>query len=243
MNTRSIGGVGLALFGILASFPSYAVTYTNVAGTSPDFPGGDISFADQLVSFSPGIVYDSDIGQNVPLNAFLRGQNTIGVPDLTTTQAYTCFFAQTQDNCKFASLGVGGSLVVRFTDNVLFGSDSTALDLWIFETGPDIEDTFVDVSADGVNWSSVGMVGGSTSGVDIDAFGFGSTDLFYYVRLTDDPNEGDGSPGASNIGSTVGADIDAIGAISTAPAVPVPAAGWLGLTAFLALGRWARRRR
>lgn len=241
MKIRTFSILTAALTGI-ASLPVDAATYTTVAGTSPDFPGGDISFADQLVSFTPGIVNDPQLGQNVPLNAFLGGQNTLGIPDLTQTQALTCFYAQTQDNCKFASLGVGGSLVVRFTDNALIGSNSSALDLWIFETGPDIEDTFVDISANGIDWTSVGKVGGSTAGVDIDAFGFGSSSFFYYVRLTDDANEGDGSPGASNVGETVGADIDAIGTISTS-AVPVPAAGWLALTAFLALGRWARARR
>ena len=67
----------------------------------------------------------------------------------------------------------------------------------------------VDISSDGVTWRSVGGVGGSESGVDIDAVGFGPDSAFSYVRLTDDPNSVGGS------GPTVGADIDAIGAISS----------------------------
>ena len=61
---------------------------------------------------------------------------------------------------------------------------------------------------------------------DIDFFGFTSADLFGYVRLTDDTNEG-GQTGAS-----VGADIDAVGAISTVHhSVPEPS-----VIALLSLG-------
>ena len=80
----------------------------------------------------------------------------------------------------------------------------------MFEVGPNVEDTFVDISVDGMNWNAVGKVFGSTAGIDIDAFGFGVVNQFGYVRLTDDPAEGGGGSGG-----TVGADIDAVGAIST----------------------------
>ena len=55
----------------------------------------------------------------------------------------------------------------------------------------------------------IGKVFGATSGIDIDAFGFGPADEFRFVRLTDDPNEGE------TIGPLLGADIDAVGAISS----------------------------
>jgi hypothetical protein len=95
----------------------------------------------------------------------------------------------------------------------------------VFEIGPDVEDTFVDISTDGLVWNSVGKVFGSTAGVDIDAFGFGVASKFSYVRLTDDTNEGDQN------GATVGADIDAVGAISTVPSNPVPEPATLTLSA------------
>jgi hypothetical protein len=63
---------------------------------------------------------------------------------------------------------------------------------------------------------------GSTAGIDIDSFGFGTSDLFAFVRLMDDTNEGD------QTGASVGADIDAVGAISTVP-TPVPEPGILFL--------------
>ena len=62
------------------------------------------------------------------------------------------------------------------------------------------------------------MITGSSAGIDIDAFGFGPSDQFAFVRLTDDPDEGGQS------GIFLGADIDAVGAISTvAIAPPAPA--------------------
>ena len=111
---------------------------------------------------------------------------------------------------------------MQFIDNKLTGSGNANPDLHVFEIGPDVEDTFVEISNDTLTWFSVGTVFGSTSSIDIDAFGFGIGDQFAYVRLTDDPNEGNTG------GTTVGADIDAVGAISTV-ATPVPLPAPLGL--------------
>lgn len=90
----------------------------------------------------------------------------------------------------------------------------------MFEVGPDIEDTFIEISSDGSTWHAVGKVFGSTAGIDIDAFGFDSSELFRFVRLTDDADEG------GRTGATAGADIDAVGAISSI-ATPEPAASAL----------------
>jgi len=102
------------------------------------------------------------------------------------------------------------------------------------------EASIVDISQDGVTWTTVGNIasggGGSTGiytyGFDIDAFGFGFEDDFTWVRITDVVSDVGTSPD--------GADIDAVGAIQSA--VPVPAAGWLvpAAAAFLA-GRIRRR--
>jgi len=211
-----------------------ATTFPNVSGPGPDLPNGAVSFADAVTSFAPGIVFDASEGANVPFPAFLLAQNTLGIPDVTQQTGLDCFFNQNQTNCKFASLGVGGILTVEFVDNRLTGSGDTEDDLWIYEIGPDIEDTFVEISMDGNSWMDVGKVTGSTKGVDIDAFGFGLTDMFRFVRLTDDPNEGDID------GETVGADIDAIAAISTT-IIPIPASVWLFGSALGLLG-WMRRR-
>ena len=136
-------------------------------------------------------------------------------------------------------MGAGGRIVVRFTDNSLTGSGNSDQDLWIFEIGPDVEDTFVDISKDGSTWFSVGAATGATQGVDIDAFGFGTSDFFSFVRLTDNIALDAAS------GPTVGADIDAVGAITSAPpvvgTVPEPATLLLVATAF-ALAAFKRRK-
>jgi hypothetical protein len=182
----------------LSAGSAHAVIFGGV-----DFPQGASSFADALTSFAP------TVNNGQPTAPHLVGTNALGAPNY---DGATCTIA----SCTYASLGDGGSITVEFVDNRLTGSGSSALDLWIFEIGPDVEDTFVAVSKDGVTYTSVGKVFGATAGIDLDAFGFGVADQFRFVRLTDDGNEGDQS------GATVGADIDAVGAISSVVATPIP---------------------
>ena len=191
-----------------------------------DFPQGAISFADVVVSYQPGL---EGLAPTAP---FLDADRALGVPDFVSDTACAV-------DCTFVSLGVGGALVVRFTDNVLTGSNNGDDDLWIFEIGPDVEDTTVEVSEDGLTWFDVGLVTGSTRGIDIDAFGFDSTSAFSFVRLIDVANEGGQS------GATVGADIDAVGAISTraTPGIPEPSTWAMMLLGFAGLGGALRRAR
>ena len=190
-----------------------------------EFPQGAISFADALVSYSPGLV-----GAN-PTEPHRGAENALGLPDFGGGAA-----CSSQADCEYVSLGDGGSIVLRFVDNQLTGNGDNTFDLWIFEIGPDVEDTFVEIGTDGINWTSVGKVFGSTAGIDLDAFGFGPANAFSYIRLTDDPNEGQQN------GNTVGADIDAVGAISTiATPVPEPTSFALG-AAGVALMIASRRR-
>ena len=187
----------LILQGICTASPAHAVFIANVQGGA-DFPQGAVSFADALVSYSPGLV------GSVPTEPHRGALNSLGVPDFAGVES--CL---SQADCTFVSLGKGGSIVMRFTDNKLTGSGNNNFDLWIFEVGSSIEATFVEISNDGTSWFLVGKAFGSTFGIDIDAFGFGPNDLFSFVRLTDDPNEGD------HDSWTAGADVDAVGAIST----------------------------
>lgn len=193
------------LVALLAPLSAHAAYFGNIQGGT-DFPEGSISFADSVVSYLPGMVGAYPTLPN-------RGaDNSLGTPD------YAGADCASQTNCTYVSLGDGGSITLRFLDNYLTGSGDSALDLWIFEVGPDVEDTYVEISKDGSTYFSIGKVFGTTSGIDIDAFGFGIDDRFAYVRLTDDTNEGD------QTGASVGADIDAVGAISTVrQTVPEPA--------------------
>lgn len=216
------------MVGLLAwlSDPAEAIVYSNIAGNSVDFPAGAVSFADELVDFQPGLVFDPDRGTETPLPAYRDGNNTLGPPDVDLQKSIACATAPDTTSCRFVSLGRGGSLVVRFTDNLLTGSGDTAPDLWIFEAGPpDI--TFVDISSDGTSWLPLGEFSSFLQGIDIDAAGYGPDSRFAYVRLRDNPDVGQSQ------GATLGADIDAIGAISTV-VVPLPGAFWLLLGALLA---------
>lgn len=196
--TRGLGTAGWMLGCMLTiGTPAHAVFIGNAQGGT-NFPEGASSFADAVVLYAPAVV------NGEPTEANRNASRTLGVPDYLSGGG--CVDAAA---CTFASLGDGGSITLRFTDNVLTGSNDGALDLWIFEVGPDIEDTFVEISSNGTTWIAVGKVFGSTAGIDIDAFGYGTESSFAYVRLTDDGAEGD------QTGISVGADIDAVGAIST----------------------------
>ena len=181
--------------------PSLLIAFTTTAEEfgGIEFPLGSISFADVVVSQTPGTPAATNPN-------FIDPTAALGAPD----------YPGGNDAPGSVSLGNGGSIVLEFTNNRLTGSDDEKDDLHVFEVGADVEDTFVEISADGIVWVDVGKVFGSTSSIDIDAFGFTSSDTFRFVRLTDDPDEGQTS------GDTVGADIDAVGAISTDQVVDAP---------------------
>lgn len=223
MGVRSfVSGVALsaALAAVaLIATPAHAVLIGGV-----EFPQGAVSFADAASVDYTGVL--------APQTPYQGASNAVGTPDYAGANA-----CASQAACTFVSLGDGGFLTLQFIDNVLTGSGDAADDLWIFEIGPDVEDTFVWVSTDGATWLSVGSVGGSTSGVDLDAFGFGPDFAFGWVLLQDDPNA-DGQSGA-----TVGADIDAVGAISTRQVGTVPLPGTLALLGMGLVAAGARLRR
>ncbi|MDQ8183085.1 VPDSG-CTERM sorting domain-containing protein [Pelagicoccus sp. SDUM812005] len=192
MKSKYLSIVSVLALSTLCGTSAHAVMYGGI-----EFPGGSISFADSVVSYDPSFG-----GGNVPTDPnFMDPDEALGIPDYVSP-------------IGSVSLGAGGRIVLEFVDNFLTGSslDGVAdgiFDLHIFEIGPDVEDTAVAISKDGVAWTEIGSVFGSTSSIDIDAFGFKVSDQFRFVRLTDDINEG------GTTGSTVGADIDAVGAIST----------------------------
>jgi hypothetical protein len=188
---------------------AHAVIYGGI-----DFPQGASSFAEAVIKYEP--LFSGGPPPTDP--DFLAPNAAIGIPDYNGQGA--------------VSLGRGGLIELAFLDNLLTNSGNNNKDLHIFEIGPDVEDTFVairptastlallnpsgDANRDG--FFEIGKVFGSTSSIDIDTF-FPSftvgTLKFDAVQLIDDRNEGD------NTGSTVGADIDAVGAISSqAPEPP-----------------------
>ena len=185
-----------------------------------EFPQGASSFADQVIAYSN----TSGVGptHDDPTDA-------LGIPNYGS-------------DTNYVSLGDQGSLALKFTDNSLTTSGDSDLDLWVFEIGAAIEPTSVAISTNGTNWIDVGATSGATSGIDIDAYiGPGGVTLwekYSYVRLIDLLPHQSGYPFEA-------ADIDAVGAISSAPPVgiiPEPATLTLLGVALGAIGLVSRKR-
>ena len=161
------------------------------------FEQGAVSFADAVAEYRP------EAGGSPPTNEFRNSAQALGTPDAGGRGP------EPTDGTTTVSLGLGGSITLQFTNNLLTGSGDARPDLAVFETGA-VESVRVEVSRDGNAFFDVGIVGGLTNQLDIDAAGFGREDRFAFVRLTD-LRQGD-----DNVGP-LGADIDAVGALSTVP--------------------------
>ena len=169
-----------------------------------------LSFADLIID------YNNPCGNS---NIFKDPNTALGVSD------------HAEGSGRFVSLGSGGWIKLSFINNLLVNSGDDKADLWIFEIGPAVEATFIeiqpannftltalmdsgvpDVDSDG--YYEVGQVAGSTSALDIDVAipGYASGELkFHAVKLLDDGDSGCGS-------GAPGADIDAVCALSSIPA-------------------------
>lgn len=158
-------------------------TYVGHMKKAVYLPLGKLSFADKVIS------------ANHPLLMTQQMNNVLHEPDVIKG-----FLAE--DISGIHSLGLGGSITVRFTDNAL--TNVNGPDLYIFEIGQ-IEPTNLEISKDGENWTYVGKIDGGVAEVDIEKY-VKQGELFYYVRLTD----------LKQKSALPGADVDAIAAIGAA---------------------------
>ena len=195
-----------------------------------EFPDGERSFADEVVSFIPGTgtgFYSGPPNEVLDGLNFADPTNALGSPDADPLGV---------------ALGVLGELVVKFTDNALTTSGDDSDDLYIFEIGPLTEAVQVAISTDGSTWIELGeVVGTQVPAFDIDGVeGVVQGEAYQFVRIIDSLTDG---PGLSGIGVD-GADINGIGAISSIDvppaAVPLPASAALLLAG---LGGLAATRR
>jgi outer membrane protein OmpA-like peptidoglycan-associated protein len=168
-----------------------ARTYTDSRGQAIEFPLGDASFADEIVSFIVGTPPPRD-------GRWAEPRTVLGPPDYNPKRVDP----RTPFNVV---LGCGGALIVRFADNTLI--DVAGPDLYVFEVGPKIEPMRLAISPDGTTWTDVGDISGGTATVDIAKVAAPGQE-FRFVRVTD-LKRACGAP-------YPGADIDAIGAIGSA---------------------------
>ena len=89
------------------------------------FPDGVASFADAVVSYTPGV----DVGP-----PYINPNNALGVPDYVDPNGAT-------------SLGEGGTLILQFVDNFLTTSGDATPDLHVFEIGGATESFNLSISA------------------------------------------------------------------------------------------------
>lgn len=177
-------------FGIHLCSLAQGKKYNDGHGGSIFLPLGDISFADEVIEFKRG---DPDA-----ITEACDSTLALHLPD----------FAGVAEN--FTSLGCGGSLTVRFTDNALVNIPGP--DLFVFEVGKFIETTQLYVSKDGKQWINVGAISGGVTAVDIgDSVKAG--EIFHYVKLVDLMTDCKGS--------WPGADIDAIAAIGSGKQISI----------------------
>ena len=153
--------------------------YTDTRGNRITIPGGAASCAVRVVSFTHGSPWTSDPKAMDP-------NKILGAPDYNSSL-----------EINYITLGISGEIVLEFGVNF---TDGEGNDIYVFEIGPDVEATKVEISADLQTWVYVGDADGSLSGVDFSGK-IPAGGKYKYVRLTD--NKGD-------ISSWAGADIDAV---------------------------------
>lgn len=147
-------------------------------------PLGNISFADEVVSAQRGTG-----------SITFPEKNCLSTPDYIEKP-------NAKDNIGVYNLGLGGSLVIKFTDNALVDVNGT--DLYVFEMG-EIEPTNLEISTDGIKWVNVGTISGGVAEVDISKAAQ-PNEYYYYVRLND----------LKTYSTVPGADVDAIATIGGA---------------------------
>ena len=164
-------------------------TFTDREGNTVTVPVS--AFASYVVEFThgdPWTTYEDNMDPQIAL----------GLPD-SSNDTYS-----TGDLC----MGMNGVLILGF-DSLIY--DGPGDDIYVFEVGPAVEETKVEVSNDLTTWYEIGIAEGRTAGLDM-AGKVPSGSSFCYVRITD---TGNNEPGRWS-----GADIDAVCGLNVKPAAP-----------------------
>jgi OmpA-OmpF porin, OOP family len=124
----------LTAFGMAGLAALLFLSAAQAAGPAPKgktygkvyLPTGDVSFADAVVSFVPG--------NPKPYPELSRPETALGPPDYTNPSNTD---AQDRAHPTFVTLGCGGVLTLKFTDNAIV--DVPGPDIWVFEIGGAVE--------------------------------------------------------------------------------------------------------
>jgi len=165
--------------------------FTDRNGNQQVVPDGEYSFATRVVEFVPGTPWTKSENRQ-------QTEAVLGEPD-----------QDTEKGAHSLTLGVGGVLTVEFNIQI---TDGEGDDLYVFEQGPQMEDTKVELSSDLVNWYEAGVTKGSTAGLDIHGK-VPEGKSFRYLRLTDMKEYPSGD--------YPGAEIDAVAGLNVKPVTSI----------------------
>ena len=173
-----------------------------------------LSFADLVVSYDP--TCENEIGPT-----FDNPNSALGTPD---------WMPNGVSGTGSVSLGNGGSVSLQFSDNRLTNSGTDDPDVWIFEIGPAVEASAIELRPDNLftenalidldivdddndGFYPMGDIQGATAFIDVDEIIPGYAQgllVFDAIKITDDVND-ENLPCANSSG----ADIDAVCALSS----------------------------
>jgi Mg-chelatase subunit ChlD len=195
-----VGGLLLAtvVAALAGALSAQSGTYGGVT-----FPTGDRAFADRVAEY---------VSASCVRDAFDDPQEALGPPDATGDGCRGC------GGCDANAVSLGfrlsdqdarGRLVLEFVDNTLL--DGPGDDLFVYITNG--RPCRVEISADGLQYTFVGVTVGYPGAIDIGPFVTTGTE-FRFVRLSDVPSDEDRS-------SCPGSSIDAVGAMGPEQAIAV----------------------
>lgn len=154
-------------------------TYTDSRGNEVRVPKN--AFAVKVISFDHGEKWTKDPDHITP-------ENILGTPE-------------GQNLC----LGKKGHIVLEFAVDIV---DNEGIDIYVFEVGPDVEPTKVEVSVNGKDWIYVGDADGSLSGVDMNGK-VPEGGRYHYVRITDLGKYGNSQHPGADIVAVAGLNVKA----------------------------------
>jgi len=158
--------------------------------TQVTVPAGKFAFADSVILYDPGAP-GRETGDE-PDKKYQKPENALGLPDM-------------QSDSGFVSLGRGGTIILKFSDNCII--DKPGPDLSIFMKAEKSESAKVWVSRKGRFYQFAGIVDSKNTLIDLE--GKVSDGIYQFVKIRDASENSPDTSGA------LGIDIDAVCALNS----------------------------